>query len=146
MATLYTADLIDDLTAAVDTARDAAQNSPRWTNAINTAWSWLLEQDELTYDLDRHELAVHSPSGNTYHANGTCQCKAFEKDAACWHRAAARLVRRALERRPIPAFAMPTDEAVWQADEAAEMDAIREEVARQERYAAAVAGVAELFA
>jgi hypothetical protein len=39
-------------------------------------------------------LLILSPSGETYHANGACQCKAYTHGMACWHRAAAQLVKR----------------------------------------------------
>ena len=89
--------LLDQLVAAIDAARIAAAGNKRWSTAIETAASWLLEQDTITFDAERHELTVNSPSGRTYHANGACQCEAFAQSNACWHRAAARLVRRALE-------------------------------------------------
>ena len=97
----HIAALLDALVAAVDTAR-AATTDARWLNALNTGYSWLLEQDVITFDAARHELTVNSPSGRVYRANGACQCEAFAKHNACWHRAAARLVRRALELQAAP--------------------------------------------
>jgi len=46
---------------------------------------------------DGHALIILSGSNEIYSANGTCQCKAYEKGFPCWHRAAARLVERYME-------------------------------------------------
>jgi hypothetical protein len=95
--TIAVADLMDALCSAVDTAR-AATNDPRWLRAIDSAWDYILSVDTLDYDAATHSLRVPSASGNgEYIANGACQCRAFEQSNACWHRAAARLVRRAIE-------------------------------------------------
>lgn len=93
--------LMDHLCAAVDAARAKAANDKRWLNALNTAWGFLLEQDTVLYRHEDHALLVTSASepGKQYRANGRCQCNAFATHQACWHRAAARLVRRALELR-----------------------------------------------
>lgn len=98
-ATLEIAPLLDALCSAVDLAREMAASNTRWLNAIDSAWGWLLEQDAVSYDHAAHALRVESASeaGRFYVANGACQCRAFEQHNACWHRAAARLVRRALE-------------------------------------------------
>ena len=97
--TLSIATLLDSLVTAVDAARVAAAGNARWQNAINTGFDWLLLQDTIHFNKEYHELEVCSPSGKTYHANGSCQCDAFVhgEGIPCWHRAAARLVRRALE-------------------------------------------------
>lgn len=97
--TLIIADLLDHLVAAVEAARIAAKDDQRWLNAVNSGYDWLLQQDTICFDLDHHELTVASATteGREYKANGSCQCKAFEQHNACWHRAAARLVRRAFE-------------------------------------------------
>ena len=100
MARIATADILNDLTAAVDAARAAAAADPRWLRAIDTAWGWLLQTDVLDYDAASHTLTVASASGNgSYAANGACQCRAYTHSTSqvCWHRAAARLVRRAVE-------------------------------------------------
>lgn len=96
---LIIADLLDHLVEAVEAARVAAKDDKRWSNAVETGYNWLLQQETIAYDLDRHELTVPSATteGRTYIANGSCQCKAFEQHNACWHRAAARLIRRAFE-------------------------------------------------
>jgi hypothetical protein len=91
--------LLDALVDAVETARAPLGDGSRWLTAVNVAADWLLQQDAVTFDAETHELTVNSPSGKTYRANGICQCGAFTHSNACWHRAAARLVRRALETR-----------------------------------------------
>jgi hypothetical protein len=98
MTILFVSELLDDCAAAVDAARMTCTDR-RWLNAIETGWSWLLEQDTVQYDFDSHALTVNSPSGETYFANGSCGCRAFETSRACWHRAAGRIVTRALERQ-----------------------------------------------
>jgi hypothetical protein len=101
-ARIAVADLLDFLCEAVDAARVAAAGNTRWLNAIDAAWGWLLEQDAVSFDHTSHALRVESASeaGKVYIANGSCQCKSFaEHGNACWHRAGARLVRRALELR-----------------------------------------------
>ncbi|MET0466768.1 MAG: SWIM zinc finger family protein [Chitinophagaceae bacterium] len=48
--------------------------------------------------FDGHALLILSDSNEIYTANGTCQCKAFQNGRRpCWHRAAARLVKRYTE-------------------------------------------------
>lgn len=111
--TLPTSAIIDHLPTARDAAHTAIDTDPqpgsnrrvltpeekqRWHTATDKAYSWLVEQDELIYDQARWELTMVSPdSGETYTANGACGCTAFAKHQACYHRSAARLVRRSLE-------------------------------------------------
>lgn len=96
---VFIASIIDDLIDVAIVAHDLAANTP-WANAQEDAYNWLVQQDTVEYVALAHEL--HVPSATTpgliYKANGACQCKAFAQHNACWHRAAARLVRRALER------------------------------------------------
>jgi hypothetical protein len=103
--TIRTADLLDWLTDAVDTAR-ASTAPATWQRAIDAAWDELLQQDTIAYDLSAYAIRVESATraGRTYEANGDCQCEAFTKgQGVCWHRAAARLVRRAIELRDLAA-------------------------------------------
>lgn len=96
---LIIADILDQLVVAIEVARINAAGNARWLNALEVGYNWLVQQDTITYDADTHELTVPSASseGRTYRSNGACQCQAFESHQACWHRAACRLVRRALE-------------------------------------------------
>lgn len=76
-----------------------APNAKRWTNAIAKATVQLENNPFMTFNLDSHSLLILSEqSGEIYTANGTCQCKAFEQGQPCWHRAAARIVTRYLEK------------------------------------------------
>lgn len=96
---ITTADILDDLCLAVDVAREKVAHNPRWLQAVDTAWGWLLQVDAVAYDPTTRTLTVASATtaGVTYHANGACQCRAFRRGNACWHRAAARLVTIALD-------------------------------------------------
>ncbi len=76
----------------IQAAFDKAQGSQRWQTAIAKAKRELEENPFMHYD--GHALLMLSPSNEIYSANGTCQCKAYEKGFPCWHRAAARLVER----------------------------------------------------
>jgi hypothetical protein len=83
------------LSAVVDQAMTAAAGHPRWLNAINRAVIEVLSNPYMHRDTDHGGLIlVSSSSGNLYTSNGTCQCEAFKFNRPCWHRAAARLVRR----------------------------------------------------
>lgn len=77
--------------AVVDQALKDAADHPRWLNAINRATIEVLSNPYI--ERGDHGLIIGSPSGKCYAANGICQCTAFEYGQACWHRAAARLVR-----------------------------------------------------
>lgn len=144
MATLIISQLLDDLVAIIGPAREAAAQkladattkaetdaARRWITALEVGYNWLLQQDVITFDLDHNELTVPSATrpGITYRANGACQCEAFAHYDACWHRSAARLVRRAREHRAQQAVA---------AAEAAE----RRELRRRTAYSE----MAELYA
>lgn len=100
--TIAVAALLDQLCAAVDAARIAAAGNQRWLNAIDAAWDHLLTVESVEYRARDHALIYHSESGQTYTANGRCQCEAYRNGRACKHRAAARIVFRALELTPPP--------------------------------------------
>jgi hypothetical protein len=139
--TIRTADILDQLCDAVDTAREAAAGNTRWLNAISTAWGYLLTTDTIQFDASEHAIRVESATDarTVYIANGDCSCRAFAEGNACWHRAAARLVRRALERKgaaqaaPAPMdderFAWLMDQMQrrysWTASECAELTTLR---------------------
>lgn len=44
-------------------------------------------------------LIKSSRGEKVYHTNGHCQCEAYINHRTCWHRIAARLVKRCLERQ-----------------------------------------------
>lgn len=100
-ATYRTADILDFLVEAVDAARVAAAGNQRWLNAIDNGYDDLLQVDVIAFDAALHTIRIESAStpGKFYIANGDCQCDAFAQREPCRHRAAARLVRRALELR-----------------------------------------------
>jgi hypothetical protein len=103
--------ILDNLSdVVVPDARDATSGDSRWLNAIDSAYDWLLWQDSVTYDAATHALTVQSATHPSvlYVANGKCQCRASANGEACWHRAAARLVRRSLEAN--------AQDARWQAE------------------------------
>jgi hypothetical protein len=96
------------------TAIAQAADYPRWVTAIQRA---LVELDTNPY-LERQagHLLIGSSSGQTYAANGVCSCTAFSFGQACWHRAAARLVRlhdeaieRATNQAPAPDLSTQVD-------------------------------------
>lgn len=103
---MYTAIRIADILDRLCIAHDAAVvcvTDASWLRAIDKAWGWLLQQDVIEFDPATHSLRMESESapGTFYEANGACRCPAFTSGAGvCYHRAAARLVRRAMELQP----------------------------------------------
>jgi hypothetical protein len=103
-STVPTAAILDSLCDVVDQARVSEQLTPSWRTALDAAYDWLLQQDTIEYSNTDHALRVESATepGKFYVANGACQCESYVKaqqgkgQGVCWHRAAARLVRRAL--------------------------------------------------
>lgn len=73
-------------------AFDKAQGSTRWQTAIARAKQEIESNPYLHFDGSA--LLILSSSNEIYTANGTCQCRAYEHHQPCWHRAAARLVKR----------------------------------------------------
>src|SRR5262245_16684624 len=81
---------INKLMRVVETAKQKANGNSRWINAIDKAVEGLTGTWIVTELADC--LLITTESGETYRANGVCQCKAYEFGQACKHRAAARLV------------------------------------------------------
>jgi len=81
------------LAEVVDKARADAAAHPRWLAAIGRALVELESNPWIDRNADGHGLLISSPSGKVYTANGVCGCTAYSHGQACWHRAAARLVR-----------------------------------------------------
>jgi hypothetical protein len=73
-------------------AFDKVADSRRWQVAIVKARQQIEENPYLHFDGDA--LLILSPSGEIYNTNVSCQCKAYAKNQPCWHRAAARLIKR----------------------------------------------------
>ena len=74
-------------------------NYPRWQNAINKAVVQIeLHGEFMEWQPESKSLLIWSQDSNAiYAANGVCECKAFQSNHPCWHRAAARLVRLYME-------------------------------------------------
>src|SRR5262249_48302710 len=82
-----------------------------WINAIDKAVDGLLGTWIVTELVEG--LLITTESGETYHANGACQCKAYQLNQPCKHRAAAQLVKR-MNEEAVPAASLPGD---WHAAE-----------------------------
>lgn len=95
--TIRIADILDDLIAAADEARLKVADDALWLDAVNWAYSWLLEQDTIA--LGAHAVLIPSDTvpGRVYHANGACQCQSHQRGYVCKHRIRARLVIRSQE-------------------------------------------------
>lgn len=95
---------VESLEQATQDAFNKAQalvnnnDSRRWQNAISRARRELITSPNPYMDWTGEELLILSPESNEiYAANGTCQCKAYTTAKyPCWHRAASRIVQRAL--------------------------------------------------
>lgn len=69
-----------------------------WIKAIEKAIAEIYANPFIAYDTETHTLLMLSLASNRiYVANGTCECKAYEKHKPCYHRAIARLFERYLE-------------------------------------------------
>jgi hypothetical protein len=74
----------------VEAALSTVCNNRRWRNAIVRA---SIEAQVNPYiHLEETGTLILSPSNEIYKANGTCQCEAYHKGFACWHRALNRLL------------------------------------------------------
>jgi hypothetical protein len=73
-------------------AFEKVSGNRRWETAIAKAKAQLETNPYIHFD--GQSLLILSPSDEIYSANGTCQCKAYMSGQPCWHRAAARLVKR----------------------------------------------------
>lgn len=82
------------MNAVVKEAFGKVNGNRRWEMAIVKAAQQIELNPYLHFDGDA--LLILSPSNEIYRANGVCQCAAFNqpKPQPCWHRAAARLVKR----------------------------------------------------
>jgi hypothetical protein len=79
----------------IQDAFDKVNGSRRWQAAIVRAKIELENNPYIHWGGDA--LLILSPSNEIYSANGKCQCLAYQSGQPCWHRAAARLVRRYIE-------------------------------------------------
>ncbi len=102
-------------TQVLDQAKQAAADSPSWLRAIEKA-AEQIETNPFIFPAEDH-LIIGSTSGNTYSANGVCQCEAFAHGRPCWHRAAARLVKRYEEAEQRQAKRAAYEQALAEIDE-----------------------------
>lgn len=82
----------DRMQQVIQQAFDRVAGNRRWEKAIVIAKQQLESNHYMHFD--GNALLVLSESGEIYRANGVCQCKAFANSQPCWHRAAARLIKR----------------------------------------------------
>ncbi len=80
------------LNKVVATALASAASQPRWVHAIERARCELESNPYI--EIQGDHLLIGSPSGNSYSVNGSCECRAFEVNKPCWHRACKQLVVR----------------------------------------------------
>lgn len=74
----------------------------RWLSAIDKAVAGIESGWWVVTEL--HDcLAITTECGNTYFANGVCQCEAYKHSTACKHRALYRLYQIAQEEVATPA-------------------------------------------
>jgi hypothetical protein len=72
-------------------AAKAKTNDKRWQAAIDKAVAGVTSGWWVITELFDGVMAT-TECGQTYHANGSCQCRAFELGQPCKHRALARLL------------------------------------------------------
>lgn len=90
---------ITNIKQAAEIAKSRTSDK-RWVAAINKAVAGV-EGGWIVTEL-HHGIMVTTENG-TYHANGSCQCKAFTLGQACKHRALARLIEIANNEVATPA-------------------------------------------
>lgn len=87
-------------------AAKSKTTDPTWLRAIERAAEQLRTNPYIS-EQDGG-LLILGTTGEIYHANGSCQCKAYRKGMNyCWHRVAAKLVRRYNEMEAAPAASTP---------------------------------------
>lgn len=88
-----------DLIASVaDAALEKTVGNTRWTRAIARAWEYLDITSTVEFDRTTGDILVPSHDGRRlYRAGRTCECDAYRYGQPCWHRAAARLMLRAVQ-------------------------------------------------
>ena len=82
----------DKIQQVAQEAFNKVSGNRRWETAIVKAKVQLETNPYMHFD--GQSLLILSPSGEIYTANGSCQCKAYRSGQPCWHRAAARLIKR----------------------------------------------------
>lgn len=84
----------------IKSIKPTAPRAQRWINAIAKAVTEVENNPFLTYNHDSHSLLIMSQNnGQTYTANGVCQCEAYlNGKLPCKHRALNRLIAIYIER------------------------------------------------
>ncbi len=95
--------VIADALSKVELTTDA-QTKRRWVRAIAKAVAEIEENGNFMSWMqeDKALLIWSQKTDGVYTSNGICQCRAFVQGVACYHRAAARLVRIYLETEDAP--------------------------------------------
>ena len=85
-------------TQAKEIVQQHGELTDRWFTAIEKAVAEIESNPFMHYDTEQQHLILLSQVTNkTYETNETCQCKAYYVGNPCYHRAAARLLRRYYE-------------------------------------------------
>jgi hypothetical protein len=98
---------IDQIKQAAEIAKGRTSDK-RWLAAIDKAVAGVESGWWVITELATC-LAITTETGNTYFANGVCQCEAYKRSTACKHRALYRLYQIAQETAPAVS---PTDEEI----------------------------------
>jgi hypothetical protein len=110
------AKVIADAIAKVELTVKDAQTKKRWVKAIAKAVAQIEANGTfMNYDTEDNHLVIWSQgSDEVYSANGVCQCEAYARGLACWHRAASRLVRiyLGLDENTAPKFSAKAKEEI----------------------------------
>jgi hypothetical protein len=80
----------DQLTQVAKEAK-AKTSDRRWINAIDNAVAGVISGWWIISEL-YDSVAITTETGQTYFANGRCQCEAYRHGQPCRHRALARLI------------------------------------------------------
>jgi hypothetical protein len=83
------------LLGVIQCAFDRVVGDRRWQTAIAKAKQQFESNPYMHWDGE--SLLVLSDSNELYVAGRVCQCTAYRRGKPCWHRAAARLLRRYFE-------------------------------------------------
>lgn len=98
---------LEQIKQAAEIAK-ARTSDKRWLAAIDKAVAGVESGWWIITELATC-IAITTETGNTYFANGVCQCEAYKHSTACKHRALYRLYQIAQETAPAVS---PTDEEI----------------------------------
>jgi SWIM zinc finger len=101
---------INKIKAAAEIAKSRTSDK-RWVAAIDKAVAGVESGWWIITEL-ADGIMVTTECGATYHANGSCQCRAFELGQPCKHRALARLVEIASELKETAPVAVSVEQDV----------------------------------